>query len=428
MPAAPRAARKPRAANPPPAKAATSIVQPADFLRVVQFLDTQVLVERSLELRILLLGLLAGVNVHQLGPPGVAKSLGLREFAKCIEGARYFEKALNANLPADAVIGAYDMALFARTGEFARNVEHYAPNAHIIFLDEWFRANGPMQDALLPLANTEERQAEKNGGMMDCPTLVLVSASNHTPDPDNEQAQALVDRITLMCYVERVKQDDSFKEIIRRHHDRRLAQKGGTWKRETVTVEQVQAAQRSVDEVRPTPEYLDAVAKLRRQAVDEGLGSVSDRRWVELGRVARAQAYMSGRDHLIPEDLAVVEHGLWRDKDEIPLAHKLVLPFHGRFEREATQKRTEAAKSIAMLEEIRPLVEGTPPAEELDPAVLTKAIQASRAIATCKQRVDAVLEEAEKEKRDAAGLRDLSNELLSLQLWLKKNKLPHNMA
>src|SRR4051794_17062984 len=93
-------------------------VTPEDFLRVIGFLDTRVLVERSLELRIINLAALAGVNVHMQGPPGVAKSLGLREYAKSIAGARYFEKPLNANLPADAVIGAYDMALFARTGEF----------------------------------------------------------------------------------------------------------------------------------------------------------------------------------------------------------------------------------------------------------------------------------------------------------------------
>ena len=399
-------------------------VTPQDFLRVTDHLDTQVLVERSLELRIINLATLAGVNVHLLGPPGVAKSLGLREYAKSIADARYFEKPLNANLPADAVIGAYDMALFASTGDFVRKVEGYAPTAHVVFLDEWFRANGPMLDALLPLANTEERQAEHNGGMMTCPTLVLVSASNHLPDADNEQAQALVDRITVMLYVERVKSDDSFKQILRRHHARRLAEVDDTWTREQVTLEQVQEAQRQVWHVRFTPEFEDAAAQLRRDTTTAGL-NVSDRRWVELVRFCRAQAWMSGRDHLIPEDLAVVEHGLWRDKDQIPEAHRLVLAFHGRFEREATEKRQEAAPAIAKFEEIRPLVEGTPPNEDIDPDTLRKAISASRAIKAVKLRVEAVLDEATREQRDAAGLRELLNELVSIQLWFKSNSLPY---
>lgn len=420
-----KAPAKPRVRK-PAAKAESKIVAPQDFLRVTQFLDTQVLVERALELRVIILALLAGVNLHELGPPGTAKSLGLREFARCITGARYFEKPLNANLPADAVIGGYDMPRFASTGEFVRNVEHHAPNAHIVFLDEWFRANGPMLDALLPLANTEERQAEHNGGMMHCPTLVLVSASNHMPDPDNEQAQALVDRITLMLFVDRVKQADSFKEIIRRHHAKRQNEAAGTYTRETVTLEQVQHAQREVMAVVPMADFLDKAVELRRQAGDEGL-SVSDRRWVELFRVCRAQAWMSGRDHLIPEDLAVVEHGLWRTRDEQPIAHKLVLPFHGRFEREATKHRQEAAQHIAAVEAIRPLVEGTPPGSELDGEVIQKAIAASRSIAAVKERVDKVLEEADREQRDAAGLHDLSNELLALQQWFKANGLPHHL-
>jgi MoxR-like ATPase len=419
--AATAAPRTTRARKPKPPS-----VTPGDFLRITQFLDTRVLVERALELRILTLGLLSGVNVHLLGPPGVAKSLGLREFAKCIDGARYFEKALNAGLPEDAVIGGYDMPLFVATGDFQRKVAGKLPDAHLGFLDEWFRANGPMLDSLLPIANTEERLAEVDGTPVQAPLLALVSASNHMPDADNEQAAALVDRITLMSLVERVRSDDSFMEMIDRHHARRLAVANDAWERETVSLAQVIAAQLQVNAVRPTPEFKEHAAKLRRDAITEGL-DVSDRRWLELYRVCRANAWMSGRDHLIPEDLAVTEHGMWRDPDHRGTAHKLVLPFHGRYEREATAKREEAAGPIAAFEAIRPLVEGTPPSEDLERDVLTKAISASRNIAGVKARVDAVLEEAAREKRDAATLRDLSNELHAVQLWFKANKLPHHM-
>src|SRR4029077_9440800 len=146
--------------------------------------------------------------------------------------------------------------------------------------------------------------------------------------------------------------------------------------------------------------------------------------WVELTLVCRANAWMSGRDHTIAEDLAIIEHGLWRDQDDIALAHKLVLKYHGRFEREATAKRQEAAKAFASVEEVRPIVEGTPPNEELEPEVLTKAISASRQIDVVNERVDAILAEADSEKRDAAALRELSNELLSVRKWFADNGLP----
>lgn len=395
-------------------------VTPEDFVRVARFLDTQVLVERALELRMVGLATLSGVNLHLLGGAGIAKSLALREWAKCITNARYFEKPLNPTLTPDAVIGGYDMPRYAKTGEFVRKVDGYAPTAHVVFLDEWFRANGAMLDALLPLANTEERQAEHNGGMMKCPTVVLVSASNTLPDPDNVQSVALVDRITLMLEVKDVKADESFKEVFRRHHDRRQADRAGVTTRETMTLEQVLDAQRQVDAVTLSPEFLDAAADLRRRTKDEGL-AVSPRRWMELGRVARANAWMAGRDYLVAEDLSVTEHGMWRDPAHAPLAHKLCMPFHGRYEREATEKRIEAEKAFAEIAGIRAAVEGTPPTERLPEDVLRVGMAATRAIDHLKGEVDELLVEADKEKRDAASLRDLANELLTTQGWLFNN-------
>lgn len=399
----------------------STLVAPQDFLRVIEFIDTRILVERPLELRVLNLALLAGVNCHQLGPPGTAKSLSMREIGKSIVGARTFEKPMNQGLVPDVVIGPFDIPKFAQTGVMERQLEGYAPDAHVIILDEWFRANGMMLDALLPIANTTERMAEHNGTMVKIPALVLASASNHMPDADNEQAQALVDRITLMVYVERVKSAASFKEIIVREHDRRIGDKTGTLQREQVTLEQVHEAQRQVAEIKSTPDYLDALADLRERTFAEGL-DVSDRRWTELGYVCRAQAWMNGRDVLAAEDLSVAEHGLWRDKDHRPIAHKLVLPFLGRFESEAVSKRTESAEHLQEWNELRPMVEAA--GIRLPDDLLRRALQNVHHIDDCKKRVDGVLAEAEKEKRDAASLRDLGNELLAAQMWFHNNKLP----
>lgn len=406
----------------PARKTAPPKVTPKDFEDVIQYLCTQVLVEREVEMRVVLRGGLAGVNIHMIGEPGIAKSLSLRAFAGCVDDARYFEKQVHAQMPADALIGGYDPKAFVETGDLVRNVTGKLPVAHVGFVDEVPRANGPTIDSLLPIANTQERQYERNGGLGKCDLLFLVTASNTWFDPDNQQMQAFSDRITLMLYVDDIKSDDSFKDLLRRDHARRVGDPNLPDK-VTISLEQFQDAQRQVREVVLAPEYLDAVAKLRRDAKQEGL-RVSPRRWVELSLVARANAWMAGRDHTIPEDLAIIEHGLWRDKDDIPLAHKLVLPFHGRFEREASEKRQEAAKPLAQVEEIRPQVEGTPPDQELEQSVLTKAIAASRQIDAVKGRVDAVLAEATKEKRDAAALQELSNELLAQQMWFKTNGLP----
>lgn len=401
-------------------------VAPDDILRIAEDVTENVLVERKNEMRVIVLASLAGVNVHQLGHPGTGKSLGIREFCKRIIGARYFEKAVHAQMPADAIVGGYDMPKFAQTGEFSRNVEHYAPNAHVIFLDEVTRANGPTLDALLPLLNTEERAYEANGGMKTAPALFVATASNYMPDPDDAHLGAFVDRITLMQFIDYVKADDSFKEMVRRHHVRRQREAGAqAYEPKTVTLEQFQQAQREVSAIEPSPEYLEAISNLRVAAKTEAGLNVSDRAWMELGRVARSSAWLAGRDFLIPEDLVAVENGLWKQQADIPAARKLILPLQGRFEREAEEKAVEASKPMAEWEQIRPQVEAAPPHEDLEQALLSKCINVGRSIEKVLARVDAVLGEAKKEGRDAARLRDLRSELRTIQRWFKDNNLPN---
>lgn len=398
----------------------TAKVSPAVFEEVVRDLSTHVLVERDLELRVLIRGLLAGVNTHLLGPPGIAKSLTLRELTKRIDGAILFEKVIHPLLPAEAVIGQYDIAEFARTGDFHRKLEHYAPRAHFVFLDEITRGNGPMTDALLSMWNVGERAAEMNGGMGRTDIVAGVSASNHTFDPENAQAQAFADRMTLMVESEDIRTDDSFKTLIRRDHDRRVSASTGAYVPVTFTLAEFMAAQAEVMAVEPTPEFEQAAADLRTRARTEAQLYVSPRRWLEMYLVCRANAWMAGRDHLISEDLAICEHGLWRDPEDKRAAHKLVLDFHGRYEREATKYREELEPHLAKFQEFRPVVEGTPPDEQVEADTMQEAWQTQRAFKTIKQRVDRVIEEAKAESRDYAGLLEVQNDIVAVQEWYVK--------
>lgn len=400
-------------------------VAPDDFQRIIRFLCADVLVEREREMPVLIRGTLAGVNIHQIGGGGLAKSLGLREFAKCVEGARYFEKALQPFTPDGAVIGPYDMAEYARTGVFARNLVGYAGDAHIVFLDELLRGSGAVRDAVMPLMNAEERHVDANGVMAKAPILVMVTASNTWFDPDDAYSQAVEDRVTLMQLVEDVKADDSFKELLRRHHTRSVAQRDGKWDvtRETVTLEQLLQAQDETARVELSTTFMDAAAELRRKSKAEGL-QVSPRRWMELVRVCRANAWMAGRDTLIPEDLVVVEDGLWRAKEHIPIARKLVQEYRGKYEQMAEERRAEAEAVFQRIEAIRSQVEGTPPGEEMVQDVLLEAINGMRKVADLKTRVEANVAEAEAEKRAATELHALMNEISALESWARQHNLP----
>lgn len=400
-------------------------VAPDDFLRIEKFLNTHVLIEREQELRVLLRVLIAGVNGHLIGGGGVAKSLALRELARCITGAKYFGKSLQPGTPPEAVIGPYDYAAMAQGGHMERKFDGFLPDANIGFIDELLRSSGLMKDSLMPLLNAEEREAEANGGMVKTDLLAMFTASNTWFEPNDPYTAAIEDRITVILEVDDLRADESFKELLVRDHARKQALVAGTYEqsRETVTLDQLRLAQAQAQAIEPAAAWRDAAAELRSQANAAGL-SVSPRRWIELSRLCRANAWFSGRDHLIPEDLVVVENGLWREKDQKPTARKLVQAFRGRFEQLAEERRAEAEDAFSQIEQIRAKVEATPLDEDHDQETMLAVIKATRKIAAVRKRVNENIDEAKKEQRSPDDLIALQTQLDSVRDWAAKHGLP----
>ena len=398
-------------------------VTPQDIERVVTDITTNVLIERTAAMWVLVRGALAGVNINQEGPPGSGKSLMCRALCERITGARFFQKTLHAQMPADALIGGYDMQKFAATGVFERHVDGYLPMAHVGLLDEWPRANGPTLDSFLPMLNVGERMAEGNGGMFKTPLLFIVLASNFKPEADDPQFGALIDRITLNQYLDYVAADASFHQSLITDHARQQAVRAGAVQKETVTLEQFERAQQEVREVALSPEFLQAYSQLRRNARIEGM-PISDRAFVELSYVAKAEAWLAGRTVLQPSDIAAIENGLWRDKDDRGKARQLVKGFLSPLIQEADDRRSEADPHLAMLLELRPVVEGVPLGAALDSGVMSQAQSVSRALGAANLRVEQLMEQAQREQVQIPELTDLHDELQSAKKWLETWQLP----
>lgn len=410
----------------PRAKAITAAT-PADFAAIKRELREKVVVERDRELDVIVLAALAAKNAHLHGPPGTAKSLGTREFSNRIglpdEQVPYFEKTIHPQMPADALLGSYDMEKLLKESKLERKVEGYLPGASKVMLDEIGRANGPVTDALLPLMNTTERLYEANGRMVRAPILFMVTAANFLPDPNDPYLGAFVSRFTLMCRVDYIKSDESFKDMLRMNQ----ARARGEAKSEPtafVALDAFKAAQLEVKFVDATEdEFLEAYAQLRRTASAKGL-VVDDRRWAELVDIARAAAWSAGRDVCKPEDLAAVEAGLWRLESEIPLAHELIRPYLSTFEQDAAEKREEAQDALDTHARLQPIVEGTPPTEALDASVAQELTDSGRVLMHVYRRVHESIEQAERQGSEATSLRELLAELEDVRQWRDRNGLP----
>eukprot|EP00887_Chlorella_sp_A99_P000959 scaffold5.g959.t1 len=149
------------------------------------------LLERETEVRLLLLAALCGEHLLLLGPPGTAKSELSRRLS-ALTGGRYFERLLTRFSVPEELFGPLSMRGL-ENDEYVRQIEGYLPTAEVAFIDEIFKANSAILNALLTLLN--ERLFDNGSKRLAVPLLCLVGASNELPE--SEELDALYDRFLI---------------------------------------------------------------------------------------------------------------------------------------------------------------------------------------------------------------------------------------
>src|SRR3954462_8521693 len=161
-------------------------------------------------IRLLLIAVVAGGHAVLVGPPGTPKSALIRMFARLLH-ANYFEYLLTRFTEPNEIFGPVDIAAF-REGRYQRRVEGMLRTAEVVFLDEIFKSNSAILNALLTLLN--ERRYTSGGVVMRCPLLSCFGASNEVPTDEN--LTAIFDRFLL-----RIRSDN-----LDAYHFQDLLQKG----------------------------------------------------------------------------------------------------------------------------------------------------------------------------------------------------------
>src|ERR1700677_1514036 len=142
-------------------------------------------------IRLLIIAAIAGEHAVLIGPPGTAKSALIRTFARLIQ-ANYFEYLLTRFTEPNEIFGPVDIAAF-REGRYERRIEGMLPDSEVVFLDEVFKSNSAILNALLTLLN--ERRYSSGGKAIRCPLLSCFGASNEVPT--DETLTAIFDRLLL---------------------------------------------------------------------------------------------------------------------------------------------------------------------------------------------------------------------------------------
>ncbi|MDT7837874.1 AAA family ATPase [Aquabacterium sp. OR-4] len=281
-----------------------------DTARLRAHLDrlNQGLLERETAVRLALLAALAGEHVLLIGPPGTAKSELARRLHRAFAGARYFERLLTRFSTPEELFGPLSLQAL-EADRYERLVDGYLPTAGIAFLDEVFKANSAILNALLTLLN--ERQFDNGAQRLAVPLVCVIAASNEPPA--DESLQAFHDRFLLRVPVAPVS-DAGFAALLQLSD---APAPDAAAAPPPITEHERTAVRRAAAGVALGDEALTALAALRAQAVALAL-PVSDRRWRQLLGLMRCAAATEGRSTLDAIDLWLVPYVVAHDADSVP--------------------------------------------------------------------------------------------------------------
>ena len=280
--------------------------------------------EREQQIELLLLGLVAQEHTVMVGPPGTAKSMLCDMVAECVDGTHMSHLMSKFTTP-DEVFGGVDFKALQKDGLHKRNLKGNLADVEIAFLDEIFKSNGAMFDALLKILN-EGKYRDQAHGEIKVPLRFVMGASNEYPDETNAAAY---DRFVLrdrVHYITGTRNQIKLAKL-------KLSNVTVPTTPCQVTTAELDAVHAALSGIQIPDAVLTQLVKLRADLASDGI-IVSDRRFCKALRVLQAAAWLEGETEVSVDDLSVLRF-LWWDK---PAEQDRLIALLGALDRSSTAK------------------------------------------------------------------------------------------
>jgi MoxR-like ATPase len=370
------------------------------------------LVEREVEVDLLMRSVIGRTNGLMIGEPGTAKSFGINSFIRHVDGAQLFELLLAKDTPSEQVLGPVSLAALEKD-EFQRITAGKAPEANLIFLDEVFKANSTVLNAMLKIIN--ERRFDNNGHSVEVPLWAALGASNELPGTDRDDLRAFRDRFGWTKMVDHVRTSEGLKTVIHgqlaRSRGERVAQS-----HTVISVKEVEELQDACAQVIVPDNVVKGLSELRSRAEQENL-RISVRRMFEGVKLMQAGAVLTDRTEVSTEDMKVFEHVLWSDPEDHAAAYQLTLEYAGAIAKKASKLRGEFEEQQRALTDLQAEMptNGDVPETEL----MGNIGRASNMLKKLDERVRAAIEAAQEESHDHSELDVLTDDIATSREHVK---------
>ena len=289
-----------------------------DSVRKLQTRMGQSIIGQESVIEQLIIGLLANGNILMEGLPGLAKTRAVKSMAKNMD-ADFSRIQFTPDLLPSDITGSE--VLYTESGQPTFRFEAGPIFANIVLADEINRAPAKVQAALLEAM--EERQVTVAGKTHKMPPLFIVMATQNPIEQEGTYPlpEAQMDRFLLHVYIDYGTEEAEARVI------RLVRGEEGptsTEDEEPVIQQVVFDARKEINQVQVSEvieKYMvDLVFASRYpERYDEKLASwirigASPRGAIGLDKCARVHAWLNSRDHVLPDDIRAVVHGVFRHR------------------------------------------------------------------------------------------------------------------
>lgn len=315
-----------------------------DRIKALRDALSEGLFEKDEAVRLALLTAIAGESIFFLGKPGCAKSMIARRIVQAFKAdgddkVKYFETLLNAYTTPDEIFGNVslkglngDLPKYPGKEVYRRLTEGMLPAADIAFLDEIWKANSTILNALLTIVN--ERKFHNGNEVQDVPLKALFAASNELP-AKGQGLEALYDRMILRLLVSFIDDEDNFFDMVDApsSFDFELPEEVRKFQ---ISKAELEEWKEKIDEIslsEVAKSVISAIRKelaVRNETMSEDdkrngeLFEVSDRRWKKIVHILKTSAFLNDRAEIDLMDCQLIEYCIWSTEKQQQAAREIV--------------------------------------------------------------------------------------------------------